>query len=60
MDLLFNSALALLMFSLGLHLDWKDFHQHIKQPKKLLIGLGTQLILPISITLLLMMIFQLD
>lgn len=59
MDLLLSIAVGLLMFSLGLTLDFKDFKEQIKSPKAIIIGVCSQLILPVLIALLLIYIFGL-
>lgn len=60
MNLLLYIALGILMFSLGLNLDLEDFRKQLKNPKSIIIGLCTQLILPCSLALVLISLFQLE
>ncbi len=58
-DFLIGLALFLIMFTIGLSIDFPDFKRIIKKPKKVFIGLGSQLIFLPLLAFLLLQLFDL-
>jgi len=55
---LLNICLGILMFGVALDLDFSEFRRMIKNPKKLLVGLSSQMILLPILTIILIMVLK--